>query len=89
MYYNIWDDLPDPLYNANYYRSSDMLMSISKQTYGINKRILSKYDYEDWQTQYVPHGVSSKRFFKVHKDNENFVKFEQRSEEHTSELQSQ
>ena len=47
FYYNIWDDLPDPQYNANYYRSSDLLMSISKQTYGINKRILSKYGYED------------------------------------------
>ena len=47
LYYNIWDDIPDPLYNTNYYRSSDMLMSISKQTYGINKRILSKYGYEE------------------------------------------
>jgi len=78
LYYNIWDDLPDPKYNTNFYRSSDVLMSISKQTYGINKRILSKYGYEDWQTKYVPHGVSSRRFFKVHKDNENFVKFEQK-----------
>ena len=33
MYYNIWDDLPDPLYNTNFYRSSDVLLSISKQTY--------------------------------------------------------
>mgnify|MGYP003625992379 CR=1 FL=1 len=53
MYYNIWDDIPDPLYNTNFYRSSDLLLSISKQTYGINKRILSKYGYEDWQTSYV------------------------------------
>ena len=73
MYYNIWDDIPDPLYNTNYYRSSDMLMGISKQTYGINKRILSKYGYEDWQTAYVPHGVGSKRFFKIHPDNQNFI----------------
>lgn len=76
LYYNIWDDLPDPLYNTNYYRSSDMLMSISKQTYGINKRILSKYGYEDWQTDYVPHGISSKRIFKVHPENENFINFQ-------------
>jgi len=76
MYYNIWDDIPDPLYNTNFYRSSDLLMSISKQTYGINKRILSKYGYEDWQTQYVPHGISSKRVFKVHPDDENFKNFE-------------
>ena len=65
MYYNIWDDLPDPLYNTNYYRSSDLLMGISKQTYGINKRILSNYGYEDWQVKYVPHGVSEKRFEKL------------------------
>tara|TARA_R110002096_G_scaffold71177_2_gene170255 strand:- start:4571 stop:6016 length:1446 start_codon:yes stop_codon:yes gene_type:complete len=78
FYYNIWDDLPDPLYNTNFYRSSNLLMSISKQTYGINKRILSKFGYEDWQTKYIPHGVSSKRFFKVHKQNNNFIKFEQK-----------
>ena len=76
MYYNIWDDLPDPKYNTNFYRSSDMLMSISKQTYGINKRILSEHGYEDWQVNYVPHGISPKRMFKVHKDNQNFIDFE-------------
>lgn len=65
MYYNIWDDIPDPLYNTNFYRSSDLLMGISKQTYGINKRILSKYDFEDWQTKYVPHGISSERIYKI------------------------
>ena len=63
FYYNIWDDLPDPMYNELYYRSSDLLMSISKQTYGINNRIL--HDYEDWQTTYVPHGISQRRFKKV------------------------
>ena len=63
FYYNIWDDLPDPMYNKNYYKSSDLLMGISKQTYGINKRILS--DYEDWQIKYVPHGINSKKFFKL------------------------
>jgi glycosyltransferase involved in cell wall biosynthesis len=79
MYYNIWDDIPDPLYNANYYRSSDMLMSISKQTYGINKRILSKYGFEDWQTQYVPHGITDKRISKIKdKGDTKFREFEQK-----------
>tara|TARA_Y100001963_G_scaffold158969_1_gene260610 strand:+ start:806 stop:2170 length:1365 start_codon:yes stop_codon:yes gene_type:complete len=78
FYYNIWDDLPDPDYNTNYYRSSDLLMSISKQTYGINKRILSKYNYEDWQTTYVPHGISTKRFFKINRDNSNLTIFKSR-----------
>jgi len=81
MYYNIWDDIPDPLYNTHFYRSSDMLMSISKQTYGINKRILSKYKYEDWQTQYVPHGITDKRIFKIEdKGDTKFKEFEQRHE---------
>ena len=76
MYLNIWDDLPTPKYNENYYRSSDMLMGISKQTYGINKRILS--DYEDWQVNYVPHGISDRRFYKIEdKGDTKFKKFEQ------------
>ena len=54
-----------------------MLMSISKQTYGINKRILSKYGYEDWQTQYVPHGITDKRIFKIEdKGDTKFKEFE-------------
>ena len=76
LYYNIWDDLPDPLYNTNFYRSSDTLLSISKQTYGINKRILSKFGYEDWQTIYVPHGITDKRIFKINKNNSEFKQFE-------------
>ena len=79
MYYNIWDDIPDPLYNTNFYRSSNMLMSISKQTYGINKRILSKYGYEDWQLDYVPHGIIDNRIFKIKdKGDTKFREFEQR-----------
>ena len=76
LYYNIWDDIPDPKYNTNYYRSSTTLLSISKQTYGINKRLLKDYDYDDWQLQYVPHGISDKRIFKVDKNNSDFKEFE-------------
>ena len=80
-YYNIWDDIPDPLYNANYYRSSDLLMAISKQTYGINKRILSKFGYEDWQISYIPHGISKRRFKKIEdKGDTKFKEFEQKYE---------
>ncbi len=62
MYLNIWDDLPDPMWNAPFYGSCDLLMSISKQTYGINRRVMKKYGehYEDWQMKYIPHGVSEK-----------------------------
>ena len=76
FYYNIWDDLPDPQYNTDYYKSSDLLMSISKQTYGINNRLLP--DYEDWQTTYVPHGISKRRFFKIEDDDSELQQFNQR-----------
>ena len=79
FYYNIWDDLPDPKYNRDYYRSSDLLMSISKQTYGLNYRSLKDYGYcDNLRLKYVPHGVTSKRFFKVHSKNSNFIKFQQK-----------
>ena len=74
FYYNIWDDLPDPQYNTNYYKSSDLLMGISKQTYGINKRLLP--DYEDWQITYVPHGISNRRFHKVEDDDTSLLDFD-------------
>ena len=71
MYYNIWDDLPDPQWNAKFYASCDLLMGISKQTYGINKRTIKDFgeDYADWQIQYVPHGVSEK-FYPIVSDKE-------------------
>ena len=78
MYYNIWDDLPDPLYNRDYYRSCDLLMGISKQTYGINKRVLDGYGYEDWQIKYIPHGVNSKDHYIVDKNDTKFKEFEQK-----------
>ncbi len=63
LFYAIWDDLPDPLYNRNYYESCDWIGCISRQTYGIIKR-LSALDTKptwkpkaDWQVSYVPHGI--------------------------------
>jgi glycosyltransferase involved in cell wall biosynthesis len=73
FYNNIWDDLPDPLWNENFYRSCDLLIAISKQTYGINKRMLP--DYEDWQIKYVPHGINEKRFFPVNRSSTEFLDF--------------
>ena len=79
FYYNIWDDLPDPLWNSPYYASCDLLMAISKQTYGINKRCLKKYgmDLPDWTFKYVPHGVSE-HFKPLPKDNEKLVEFKKK-----------
>jgi glycosyltransferase involved in cell wall biosynthesis len=67
LYYTIWDDVPDPLWNRNYYESCDWLGCISKQTYGIVKRIgelesNTRKKFEDWQVSYVPHGIDSDVF---------------------------
>ena len=64
LFYHIWDDLPDPHYNRNYYESCDWLGCISRQTYGIVSRV-GNIDsetikpLEDWQVSYVPHGINS------------------------------
>ena len=39
LFYHIWDDLPDPDYNRDYYESCDWLGCISRQTYGIVSRV--------------------------------------------------
>ena len=68
LYYTIWDDLPDPLYNRNYYESCDWLGAISRQTYGIVSRLTSLTDkptwkpHSDWQVAYVPHGINENEF---------------------------
>ena len=63
LFYHIWDDLPDPDYNRDYYESCDWLGCISRQTYGIVSRV-GNIDsetikpLEEWQTSYVPHGIN-------------------------------
>jgi hypothetical protein len=63
LFYHIWDDLPDPKYNRDYFESCDWIGCISKQTYGIVKRLGSIDSetikpLEDWQVSYVPHGIN-------------------------------
>ena len=67
LYYHIWDNIPDPTYNKDYYESCDWLGCISKLTYGIVNRVGKMEDgirkpLEDWQISYVPHGINSNLF---------------------------
>ena len=63
FYYNIWDDLPYPMYNRNFYDSVDLLMNISRQTVNIVKNV--RTEYEDWQVTYVPHGCNTEAFYPI------------------------
>jgi len=68
LFYAIWDDLPDPMYNRNFYESCDWIGCISRQTYGIIKRIGARNDKPTWKTKlpwqvsYVPHGINTELY---------------------------
>ena len=61
-YLNIWDDLPAPMYNREFYDSCDALFGISKQTVNINKLVLGKERCKDKVIKYIPHGLNSNTF---------------------------
>ena len=61
-YLNIWDDLPAPMYNREFYDSCDALFGISKQTVNINKLVLGKEKCKNKIIKYVPHGLNINTF---------------------------
>ena len=83
-YLNIWDDVPFPMYNKPYYESCDLIMSISKQTFNLNKHVLGKdqsceiTDTGDLTGKsilhYVPHGINAVTFKPIPKDDTLLVK---------------
>ena len=75
MYYTIWDDLPYPRWNEPFYESCDLLMAISRQTTNIVKNVVREFPKEDWQIQYVPHGINSKHFFPIKDSDKDFNEF--------------
>jgi hypothetical protein len=67
IFYTIWDDVPYPMYNREFYRSDDMLLGISKQTVNIVKNVLKDFP-KPGRVKYVPHGIDEKKFFPVVND---------------------
>lgn len=74
MYLNIWDGAgligdtaTDPMWNKEAYASCDLLMAISKQTYGINQRILKRFGEHvpPHRITYVPHGINTNMFHPI------------------------
>ena len=68
IYLNIWDDLPAPMYNKEFYNSCDALFGISKQTKNINEMVLGE-DGKSKIIRYVPHGLNNNIFKPISKDN--------------------
>ena len=76
LYYNIWDNLPYPMYNRDFYLSCDALFSISKQTKNINKVVMGDGEWYDLDNNdsfiqnktavsYIPHGIDADTFFPI------------------------
>jgi len=65
FYYNIWDDLPYPMWNEPFYESCDLIMNISKQTVNIVDNVRKFKPTNDWDNTYVPHGINEKDFYPI------------------------
>ena len=65
FYYNIWDDLPYPMWNEPFYESCDLIMNISKQTVNIVDNVRQNVPTNEWNNTYVPHGINEKNFYPV------------------------
>ena len=74
VYLNIWDDLPAPQYNEEFYDSCDALFGISKQTKAINEIVLGE-NAKDKILKYVPHGLDTNKFFPLKEETNDFKEF--------------
>ena len=73
-YLNIWDSIPAPAYNREFYESCDALFGISKQTVNINEVVLDEVK-DQKIIKYIPHGLNSDIFKPLDKTNEDLIKF--------------
>ena len=75
-YLNIWDDLPYPHWNENFYESCDLLMAISRQTYNINNTVCQrKPRVEGIDLTYVQHGINEKVYRPILKSDPEFPQY--------------
>jgi glycosyltransferase involved in cell wall biosynthesis len=73
-YLNIWDDLPAPMYNREFYDSCDALFGISKQTKNINEMVLGEERCKNKVIRYIPHGLDHSIFKPINKFDSEFQK---------------
>jgi len=93
FYLQIWDDLPSPQFNREFYESCDLLMAISKQTKNINKLVLDggeiswvDLDKEKLNEQnknsiylkYIPHGLNENNFKPLSLNDPKLIKFKKK-----------
>lgn len=93
IYLNIWDNLVFPYWNGPAYASMDLLLSINRQTKIINQEVL-KYRGDTWcdidtsdpspfstLLSYLPHGSSTKFYYKQTPDSNDWREYKQFEDE--------
>ena len=60
IYYHVWDNYPYPTFNGHFYRSNDVVVSISKVTHDIVNNVAPEVE-----NIYHPHAVDSQFFKKI------------------------
>tara|TARA_Y100000034_G_scaffold116025_1_gene153832 strand:+ start:275 stop:1558 length:1284 start_codon:yes stop_codon:yes gene_type:complete len=65
VYYHVWDNFPAPVFNANFYKSTDEVVCISKVTHEILKDVAP-----DVPSHYLPHAVDPEAFHKFKTEQE-------------------
>ena len=60
MYYHVWDNLPYPDFNRQYYESNDVVVTISKLTDKVVRQVAPNVD-----TIHLPHAVNTDIFKKL------------------------
>jgi glycosyltransferase involved in cell wall biosynthesis len=68
IYYHVWDNKPAPMFNGDFYRSTDEVVCISKVTHEIVQQVAPTVS-----SRYLPHAVNSDIFKKL-KDPESLQK---------------
>lgn len=58
IYWHVWDNLPYPKYNENFYKSTDYIACINKLTHNF----LKDNGFGD-KSEYLPHGVPEEDYF--------------------------
>lgn len=87
IYWNLWDNLSFPIWNASAYASCDILLSINRQSKNINREVLKYHEtnstvidepYSEVKgtlLSYLPHGSNPKYFFKENPQSPDWAQF--------------
>ena len=65
VYYHVWDNFPSPEFNADFYKSTDVVACISKVTHQILQDVAP-----DVESHYLPHAVNEEFFHPSRNDEE-------------------